>query len=333
MNENLMNPLVSILIPVYNAGSYLTETLDSCIRQTFQNWEVIAVDDGSTDCSIELLNRYAGEDSRIHVIAQKNQGANVARRSALLQALGEFVCFLDADDAMPPDALDQLLTKAKKDEADMVIGSFYFQEKGRGAVFVSSSPFGERKVDLMCSTLSEGGFMPSLWGKLIGRELLSKIELIDDLVIGEDAVAIYQLIDSAKKIVFVPDIVYTYIQRENSISRHLNEERRNSIIKFCLWTSEFFSTKGYFESAQFQNSYAEHVLMAYYRFLREGGSVKYNPFFTRKINSIFLTNRWARKRTPFWRISLLEIYRFSPAVGDIYRIVLNIVRYIYKKMK
>lgn len=111
---------LTVVIPVYNAQDYLHQTLDSLIHQTLREIEIICVDDGSADRSLEILHEYAAKDSRVHVLTQKNQYAGAARNAGMAIARGEYIHFLDADDYMKPDAYEILYARAKAMNADMV---------------------------------------------------------------------------------------------------------------------------------------------------------------------------------------------------------------------
>lgn len=111
------NPLVSIIIPVYNTEKYLKDCLDSVLSQTYQNLEIILIDDGSTDNSSQILKQYAKKDSRIKIITQKNQGQSTARNYGLKEASGEYVSFIDSDDAIEKDFVSSLLSPYLKNDS------------------------------------------------------------------------------------------------------------------------------------------------------------------------------------------------------------------------
>lgn len=113
-------PKVSVIIPVYNVEKYLSACLDSLLNQTFRDFEVICVDDGSKDESPSILSCYAQKDSRIKVISQKNQGASVARNRGLDEAKGEWICFVDSDDLVHPQMLSIIIEQAEKNGVDFV---------------------------------------------------------------------------------------------------------------------------------------------------------------------------------------------------------------------
>lgn len=104
-NITMNNKKVSVIIPVYNVEKYIGETIESVINQTYRNIEIITVNDGSTDGSLSILQEYAGKDSRIHIVDQKNKGLSGARNSGLAAATGEYLCIFDADDIMLPEKI------------------------------------------------------------------------------------------------------------------------------------------------------------------------------------------------------------------------------------
>ena len=112
---------VSVIIPVYNAEKYLHQCIDSIVNQTLQNIEIICVDDGSSDHSLDILQEYQQKDARIQVITQKNGGAGAARNNGLRHAKGEYLSILDADDFFEPDMLELAVESAEKYQADFVV--------------------------------------------------------------------------------------------------------------------------------------------------------------------------------------------------------------------
>ncbi len=115
-----MDKLISIIIPVYNAEKYLGECIDSVIKQSYQNWELILVNDGSTDCSKEICTEYANRDDRILVFHNENHGVSYTRNFGINAAKGEYLCFIDADDKILPDYLSELLNQMTQNEVDIV---------------------------------------------------------------------------------------------------------------------------------------------------------------------------------------------------------------------
>ena len=120
-----MEPLVSIVIPVYNAGAHLARCIESVRRQTWQNLQVVLVNDGSTDASAEVCRMYARVDGRIHLIDKPNAGVSAARNDGLAAAKGEYIQFVDSDDYLPEDATQLLVDRARETGCDLVIGAYF----------------------------------------------------------------------------------------------------------------------------------------------------------------------------------------------------------------
>lgn len=135
-----MAPRLSIIIPVYNVERYLRECLDSMLAQSFTEWEAICVDDGSTDSSLSILKEYAARDNRFVVIHKENGGQGSARNVGLDRARGEYVLFVDSDDALCEDAISKLLSQAAKTNVDILIF-------GAGVIREDGAAFGDSNQD------------------------------------------------------------------------------------------------------------------------------------------------------------------------------------------
>lgn len=121
MNSQSSHPAVSVVVPVFNTERYLPECLDSLVNQSLKNIEIICVDDGSTDGSLDVLNRYAENDARVKVFSQKNSFAGVARNEGMKHALGEYIMFCDSDDYMAAGALEKMFAQCEQDDADICV--------------------------------------------------------------------------------------------------------------------------------------------------------------------------------------------------------------------
>lgn len=126
-----MTVRVSVVIPVYNAEAYLSECLDSFLRQSFRDFEIICVNDGSADSSLKILESYAEKDKRIQVISQLNKGAGPARNEGFRHACGQYVLFFDADDIARHSMLGDLLAAAEKNDADLTVCSSLLLDESR----------------------------------------------------------------------------------------------------------------------------------------------------------------------------------------------------------
>ena len=179
--QNRINyiPKVSVIIPVYNVQNYLRPCLDSVLKQTLKEIEIICVDDGSTDGSLEILKQYAAKDHRITVLKQKNLHAGVARNAGMAVARGEYLSFLDSDDFFELTMLADAYKKVTEDASDIVIfGSYTYDQIQRADIrknlyadkFVQHSPFAPQQFAQDLFLISN----PNAWTKLFRRELVRK---------------------------------------------------------------------------------------------------------------------------------------------------------------
>ncbi|WP_304856668.1 glycosyltransferase family 2 protein [Adlercreutzia caecimuris] len=132
MNSQSQHPVVSVVVPVFNTERYLPECLDSLISQSLKDIEIICVNDGSTDGSLDVLKRYAEGDARVKVLDQKNSFAGVARNEGMKRARGEYIIFCDSDDYIAVDALEKMYVQCKRDDADICVcaGERYYEGLG-----------------------------------------------------------------------------------------------------------------------------------------------------------------------------------------------------------
>ena len=218
---------LSIMIPVYNVAAWLPETVDSVLAQTFRDFELILVDDGSTDGSGDICDRYAGQDSRVRVIHQQNAGVSAARNAAVAAARGEYIGFVDSDDIIEADMYAVMMALAEKHGADVVQCQHDRAYTLNGAARAASAEMmtGEEFVRRMF-TQTGGAYTDqvALWSKIYRRELFEGIEFPLGRVY-EDEQQTYKLCLKARSIVETPDILYHYIKRENSIITGISSKK------------------------------------------------------------------------------------------------------------
>ena len=207
---------ISIIIPVYNSASFLEDCARSLLQQSFSDFEIWFVDDGSTDESGRMCDQYALDDQRVHVLHTENHGAAHARQMGIERASGEYLFFVDSDDAMPLDGLERMYQVAKKHPASDIIVGFCRSSYRWGRK--SWTPRQYRTL------LIEGRHnIGTLWGKLFRRTLFEKgiPTLPSHLVMGEDMlINIYLAFATQQNVQKVRGkSVYHYIQRDGGISR------------------------------------------------------------------------------------------------------------------
>lgn len=219
--------LVSIIIPVYNTAKYLPRCLNSVLNQTYQNLEIIIVDDGSTDNSPEIIKKYAAKDNRIKITHQKNAGLSAARNTGIAKATGKYISFVDSDDEISHNMIKKLFSVLQNNNADISVCSFK-EVYSNGKVAHFSQNYPPRIYDTteaLQAMLQEHGFMVSATMKLFPTIYFKNIKFpIGKL--HEDLGTTYALIMKAAKVSFIPDELYIYHHHNNSIVSAKNFDHR-----------------------------------------------------------------------------------------------------------
>ena len=220
-NKNQIVPVISVIVPVYNAERFLKRCLDSIIEQSFKDYEVLMIDDGSTDGSVKICKDFCDRDERFAYIFQENAGPDMARKTGVEKARGEYLKFIDADDYVSSDAFEKELDAAGKTEADIVcsqIVRFDGKKEWAGSVFIDGQTILSQKKDIARAFFESGILIGTYYAKLIERSVLKDYGFIRDGLIGEDITAALYMFDRASKIVIIPDRTYFYYQNGDSIS-------------------------------------------------------------------------------------------------------------------
>ena len=231
MNKNRL----SIIIPVYNAESYLARCLDSIFEQSFTSYEVILVDDGSTDSSSLICDRYSSTDPRFRTVHKKNGGVGSARNAGMNLAKGEYVMFVDADDALLPDALESVMEQVTGE--DLVVGgytAFFGGIPGREVHPSGERAYGSGSIDSFFQTNVRRGndLIEVSWAKLFRRKALGDLCFREDLNYGEDRLFVLNFLASCSSLRTCSVAVYAYHNRPDSLGGdiasdcHLMQMRR-----------------------------------------------------------------------------------------------------------
>ena len=211
-------PLISIIVPVYNVEKYIERCIDSILAQTYTNFELILVDDGTPDNSGKICDEYALRDSRIKVFHEINKGPMWARKIGYMAAIGDYITFCDSDDLLPNNSIQILYEKALETDADIVSGDMQLLfDNGSTKSFSSNLSYGNDKSGvfhaLLCNEYSH-----NLCGKLFRANLLQNYNYItlDNHTNGEDGMLFYQVIEHVNKVEHVNKNVYIYYQNSQS---------------------------------------------------------------------------------------------------------------------
>lgn len=309
---------ISIVVPVYNADEYLDRCLHSVLDQEFSSYEVILVDDGSTDASSLICDRYSSTDPRFVTLHQPNMGVSAARNAGINMAQGEYVMFLDADDALLPYALENMVESVRGE--DVVVGGYGVLTCGvpskevkpvrsfsyRGEEY---RRFFEENIIRNCELLD------APWAKLFRTKAIRNVRFNESLSYAEDKLFVFEVLSKANSALTVPHAVYAYHKREGSLGFDRSSDAH--IAKLMLFLPEYIKIldglcKTYPSVREVQQLYHKDVVGRYLcRIL--------NIFATRK--SEMLT-----EETISWVYSLMDqdkgLGLFSLRIGQVVNLIL-----------
>jgi glycosyltransferase involved in cell wall biosynthesis len=215
-------PLISVIVPAYNIEAYLPRCLDSLLNQTYQNLEVIVVDDGSSDQTGTIIDRYAAQNSRIIPVHKENGGVSKARITGLGRARGEYIGFTDGDDFVEPEMFGKLIENALNHQADIShCGYKMVFPDGHEDLYYGTDKLVIQSKEQGLNDLLKGDFVePGLCNKLYSKDILAGFTdsplWDDDIRLNEDLLMNYLLFKKAGKSVFEDKCYYQYILRHNS---------------------------------------------------------------------------------------------------------------------
>lgn len=233
--------MISIIIPVYDGEKYLKKSIESILYQTYPEWELILVDNGSGDNSFRICQEYAGRDQRIEVIhLQNNRGVSGARNSGMEQAAGEYVTFLDADDWVAPDYLEQLINAAQSTQADMLVCGFQsVYDKQRYEEGGELLPKGKQNRNFEVKIYSRKEYISQClldgcthcWGVLYKASLVEGIRFPAKITIGEDVLFLIDAVLQAEKLAVTQYDGYRYyINEKGTMKRKFTPSYMDQIL-------------------------------------------------------------------------------------------------------
>lgn len=226
---------VSIIVPVYNVEKYICRCIESVIKQSMKDWQLILVDDCSSDNSFAVMKQYAAKDSRIEIVHHdQNHGPMIARRRGDCIAKGDYITYCDGDDELPSNALEKLYHAAIESDADIVCGNhLVISTDGEKTRHHSELRYGNSTICVLKSLLRHE-MTQSLWGKLFKASLLQDYEYktYEHATNGEDGCIIYQVVANMTKTIVIDDVVYHYMQNAGSSTQiRFND---NAIKSICI---------------------------------------------------------------------------------------------------
>lgn len=269
-----MKEKISVIVPVYNAEAYLEECLSSILEQTYENLQIILVDDGSTDNSGSICDKYENKDERVFCIHKTNGGNTSARKAGIANASGNYLLFVDSDDWIDKDTCEFCMTQVEEYQAD-VVGFAYKEENSYGKTVYNGIPTGiyvseaDKKYlysnFFFCKERNSGGITRSLCVFLISRDIMTSIyDLMEDTAqYGEDAAYAASAILSAKVVCLTNRVLYHYRMRKGSIIHKTNLDYYSQINATYKYLYSFFM-KHPFKDALIEqlNRYMDELVIA-----------------------------------------------------------------------
>ena len=218
------DPLISIIIPCFNAEKTLEKCLESVVQQSYANLEIIIIDDGSTDETSLIYNKFQSNDERILVLKLQNSGVSKARNTGVKAATGDYICFVDSDDWAELNYCSELYSLLVGENADIsIVEASYEDENGN---VLCNKPTSEEKIfdgnRALVLLLEDREIQSHPWGKLFKADLLKNVHFPENLKCFEDYSTLFKIFNKAVKVVKSNEKLYHYIQREDSLSHNLS---------------------------------------------------------------------------------------------------------------
>ncbi|AGK95886.1 glycosyltransferase family 2 protein [Clostridium pasteurianum] len=249
---------VSIIIPIYNVEAYLRKCLDSVIKQTFKDIEIILINDGSSDNSLNICKEYSNKDKRIKIIDKRNEGVSKARNVGLLCARGEYISFVDSDDWIELNMIEELYNSVSSNNAEFCMSN-YIRENESKSQYVDANIELKKLQD---NEIKEYLLIPLIerennqkehilasfrgpWGKLFKRDIIEKynIKFKKDLIVGEDFIFNLEFLVYINKAVINEGFYYHYLTNSNSITMKYKKDCWRLIYRNTILYLEDFLKK------------------------------------------------------------------------------------------
>lgn len=273
-------PLISLIIPCYNAKQTLGKCLDSVIRQSYSNLEIIIIDDGSTDETSTIYEDFQTRDKRIKVFKQDNSGVSKARNKGIKEATGEYICFVDSDDWVESEYCSELYHLLINDNADIAIVEASYEDENGDIVFdktVSEEKVldGRRALALL---LEDQVIQSHPWGKLYKISFFKNVDFPENLKCFEDYSTLFKIFDKALKVVRSNEKLYHYIQHNDSLSHNLSPETAYQFYLSIMEVFEFWQSKAPFKNqGDITKNIIRKLLMVLKRILRNTAKEEMQP--------------------------------------------------------
>lgn len=266
-------PKISVVIPVYNVEAYLPQCIDSVLAQNFEDYEVILVNDGSTDGSLAIAQQYERTNEKVKLISQENKGLGGARNTGIQHASGEFICFIDSDDTIAPDTLATAADTIDRLNCDIAIFDIEYVDEGGAALATQAGLDEKMEVFDLVSHRSVLFCPSSACNKIFRRTLFTENQILfPERVWFEDIRTITKLYPHASKMCYIPKPFYKYLQRAGSIMHSAKVSRNAEIMEALADVIAYYREHGYYDDYRAELEYLviENVyVLASFRVLKQ----------------------------------------------------------------
>lgn len=267
MTKKVNNELISIVVPIYNVEKYLKRCLDSLVNQTYKNIEIILVNDGSTDNSLEICKEYSKNDSRIKIVSKKNEGLGMARNTGIDNADGEYICFFDSDDFVEIDAIEKMHNVIIKEQPQIVCFGFKKLDKNGDIIntyiqdankmnFYGDDVINEFLPELISENPDTGmswGLIMSAWSAIYSMKLIKKTGwrfVSERDIISEDVYSLLLLYKNVNKVSILNEALYFYCVNPSSLTHTYRKDRYEKIKYFYRMCQNICKELQYPETVQ-----------------------------------------------------------------------------------
>lgn len=253
---------VSLIIPVYNVSAFLGKCLDSVQAQTYKDLEVIIVNDGSTDNSLEIIESYVAANANFKAYTIENSGQGGARNYGLERASGDYIAFLDSDDYISSDCIERMAETALEENSDIVVCNCYDVREDGSVIFKSENNIANKTTSVFeTPTILFNRVAP--WGKLFKRQIFGDLRFATR-VWYEDMRLIPKLYLNAERISYIDDALFYYVQRAGSTMNNKNAVRNLEIIETFDSLFDYYKEKGVYDTFKQELEYLviDHVAIA-----------------------------------------------------------------------
>lgn len=250
---------ISVILPVYNTEKYLTRCFKSVLRQTFDSYEVIVINDGSTDNSLSIINKFAKQNSKIKIYSQENKGLSCSRNLGIEKSNADYIFFLDSDDSIHKNTLEELYNLAKIDDSCIAMTRFRWITQERMLIRKEPSYFGYDNKKIFKELISSK-IPASTCSRLYKKELFTNNNIFFPLgLYFEEIATIYKLHYFAKNISFSNKCHYNYYFNDHSISNNISTKHISDMFKVLVSVKKFLDKEGVWNL--YKNDFCNKCLM------------------------------------------------------------------------